>query len=49
MHKPWANQIHNLHTIVRTWKETTTFFPIVYYVINGGDYIKVAKIPKYFS
>jgi hypothetical protein len=41
----WAIQLIR-HTIVQTWEESTTFLPILYYMIGGRGMVKCPKISK---
>jgi len=41
----WAIQFIR-HTIVQTWEESTTFLPILYYMIGGRGMTKSPKTSK---
>jgi len=41
----WAIQFIR-HTIVQTWEKSTTFLPILYYMIGGRGKQKVPRLPK---
>jgi hypothetical protein len=38
-----------IHTLAQTWKKFTIIFPIIYFMISDGGYIKTSKSFKTFG